>query len=29
MCPAFCGKPDRDPDLTIKKIPKAALSRCE
>jgi adenine-specific DNA-methyltransferase len=30
MCSAFCGgKPDRYPTLTIKKIPKAVLSRCE
>jgi adenine-specific DNA-methyltransferase len=29
MCTAFRGKPDRYPNLTIKKIPKAVLSRCE
>lgn len=29
MCLAFRGKPDRYPNLTIKKIPKAVLSRCE
>lgn len=29
MCAAFRGKPDRYPNLTIKKIPKAVLSRCE
>jgi adenine-specific DNA-methyltransferase len=29
MCGAFRGKPDRYPNLTIKKIPKAVLSRCE
>ena len=29
MCSAFRGKPDRYPNLTIKKIPKAVLSRCE
>jgi len=29
MCAAFRGKPDRFPNLTIKKIPKAVLSRCE
>jgi adenine-specific DNA-methyltransferase len=29
MCMAFRGKPDRYPNLTIKKIPKAVLSRCE
>jgi adenine-specific DNA-methyltransferase len=26
---AFRGKADRFPNLTIKKIPKAVLSRCE
>ena len=26
---AFRSKPDRYPNLTIKKIPKAVLSRCE
>lgn len=29
MCSAFRGKADRYPNLTIKKIPKAVLSRCE
>lgn len=29
MCPAFRGKPDKYPNLTIKKIPKTVLSRCE
>ncbi len=29
MCSAFRGKPDRYPNLTIKKIPKAVLTRCE
>jgi len=29
MCTAFRGKPDRYPNLTIKKIPKAVLARCE
>ena len=29
MCTAFRGKPDRYPNLTIKKIPQAVLSRCE
>ena len=29
MCLAFRGKPDRFPSLTIKKIPKAVLARCE
>lgn len=29
MCSAFRGKPDRYLNLTIKKIPKAVLSRCE
>jgi adenine-specific DNA-methyltransferase len=29
MCSAFRGKPDRYPNLTIKKIPKAVLNRCE
>ena len=28
-CGAFCIKPDAFPNLTLKKIPKAALSRCE
>ena len=29
MCPAFRGKPDKYPNLTIKKIPKTVLTRCE
>ncbi len=29
LCPAFRGKPDKYPNLTIKKIPKTVLSRCE
>jgi adenine-specific DNA-methyltransferase len=29
MCSAFRGKADRYPNLTIKKIPRAVLSRCE
>jgi adenine-specific DNA-methyltransferase len=29
MCSAFRAKADRYPNLTIKKIPKAILSRCE
>ncbi|MFZ5862376.1 MAG: site-specific DNA-methyltransferase [Nitrospirota bacterium] len=29
MCTAFRAKPDRFPNLTIKKIPKTVLSRCE
>jgi adenine-specific DNA-methyltransferase len=29
MCFAFRGKADRYPNLTIKKIPQAVLSRCE
>lgn len=29
MCAAFRGKPDRFPNLTIKKIPKAVMARCE
>lgn len=29
MCPAFRGKPDRFPNLTIKKIPKTVITRCE
>jgi hypothetical protein len=29
MCSAFWGKPDKYPNLTIKKIPKTVLSRCE
>jgi adenine-specific DNA-methyltransferase len=29
MCTAFRGKPDRYPNLTVKKIPKQVLSRCE
>jgi adenine-specific DNA-methyltransferase len=29
MCSAFRGKPDKYSNLTIKKIPKTVLSRCE
>lgn len=29
LCPAFRGKADRHPNLTVKKIPKQVLSRCE
>lgn len=29
LCTAFRGKPDRYPNLTVKKIPKQVLSRCE
>jgi adenine-specific DNA-methyltransferase len=29
MCAAFRGKPDRFPNLTIKKIPKAVMACCE
>ncbi len=29
VCSAFRGKPDKYPNLTIKKIPKTVLSRCE
>lgn len=29
LCTAFRGKPDRYPNLTIKKIPKAVMARCE
>jgi len=29
LCTAFRAKPDRHPNLTVKKIPKAVLSRCE
>lgn len=29
LCPAFRGKPDRHPNLTVKKIPHAILKRCE
>ena len=29
MCAAFRGKPDRFLNLTIKKIPKAVMARCE
>ncbi|SLM44219.1 DNA methylase N-4/N-6 domain protein [Nitrospira sp. ND1] len=29
LCPAFRGKPDKYPNLTVKKIPKTVLSRCE
>jgi adenine-specific DNA-methyltransferase len=29
VCSAFRGKPDRYQNLTVKKIPKAVLTRCE
>jgi len=29
LCTAFRGKPDRFANLTVKKIPRAVLSRCE
>ncbi|MEW6305024.1 MAG: site-specific DNA-methyltransferase [Verrucomicrobiota bacterium] len=29
MCAAFRGKPEQYPNLTLKKIPRAVLSRCE
>jgi adenine-specific DNA-methyltransferase len=29
LCPAFRGKTDDLPNLTVKKIPKQVLSRCE
>jgi len=29
LCTAFRGKPDRYPNLTINKIPKQVLARCE
>jgi adenine-specific DNA-methyltransferase len=29
MCSAFRGRPDRYPNLTLKKIPNAVLKRCE
>jgi len=29
LCAAFHAKADRYPNVTIKKIPKAVLSRCE
>jgi adenine-specific DNA-methyltransferase len=29
LCSAFRGKSDRWPNLTVKKIPKSVLSRCE
>jgi adenine-specific DNA-methyltransferase len=29
MCAALRGKPDKYSNLTIKKIPKTVLSRCE
>ena len=29
LCSAFGGKADRYPNLTVKKIPKAVLARCE
>lgn len=29
LCTAFRGRPDQYPNLTVKKIPKQVLSRCE
>ena len=29
LCTAFRGKADRYPNLTVKKIPKAVMARCE
>jgi adenine-specific DNA-methyltransferase len=29
LCTAFRGKPDRYPNLTVKKIPKTVMARCE
>lgn len=29
LCTAFRGRADRWPNLTVKKIPRAVLSRCE
>jgi adenine-specific DNA-methyltransferase len=29
LCAAFRGRADRYPNLTVKKIPRAVLSRCE
>ena len=29
LCTAFRGKPDRCPNLTVRKIPKQVLARCE
>ena len=29
LCTSFRGKDDRWPNLTVKKIPKAVLTRCE
>jgi adenine-specific DNA-methyltransferase len=29
LCGSFRGKTDRHPNLTVKKIPKEVLSRCE
>ena len=29
LCAAFRGKADRWPNLTVKKIPKQVLARCE
>jgi adenine-specific DNA-methyltransferase len=29
LCTAFRAKADRYPNLTVKKIPKAVLTRCE
>ena len=29
LCTAFRGKPDQYPNLTVRRIPKQVLSRCE
>ncbi len=29
LCPAFRGKPENWPNLTVKKIPKHVMTRCE
>jgi adenine-specific DNA-methyltransferase len=29
LCPAFRGKPDQWPNLTVKKIPRHVMTRCE
>ena len=29
LCTALRGKPDQYPNLTVRKIPKQVLSRCE
>ena len=29
LCSAFRGKADRYPNLTVKKIPRAVLAKCE